>query len=757
MTGTNASRPLDDIAPDDTVTSTRSRRPAPPLFPITVFCSAALVFLVEPMVGKLLLPLLGGAPAVWNTSMAFFQIALLLGYAYAHWLQRVPQFRVQVLIHGVVLAAAALTLPLHVSGLLGQPNSSHPVLWLLGTLILSIGAPFAALSATAPLVQAWFARTMPLDPATGQPPEPYALYAASNLGSLLSLIAYPVVVEPLLHLSTQRLSWSFGYAGLAVLMIALGLTQKSRLDMVVAATTAPATERPSWLMLGTWVGLAALPSSLMLGVTTFLSTDVATTPFLWVAPLALYLLTFILAFASKPPISVPTARLGQALMVCLCLYFLLFRGSGITLQLVGHLAGFFIIALLCHMTLAQKRPAPEHLTLYYLCISLGGVIGGSFNAFLAPLIFPTVVEYPLVLALTGLAQPWNGLRLKGRDLILTAAGIAAAAILFTLAHLFGSDANIGVIIKCMVAVALVCVVLLRNRGVAMTAVLLAVAFAIQFVGQAGSILHIERSFFGVSKVVELDDPVAGHVREMVHGTTLHGAQSLMPGQECRSLTYYSPESILGETMSQIQTRNPSVNAAIVGLGAGAMAAYVRPTDHLTYYEIDPVVVKLASDPRYFTYLSRCAKAPVNIVTGDARLTLAPLPQGKLDLLMVDAFSSNAVPAHLLTVEAVRMYLSKLDATGVIAFHLSNRHLELTAPVIAAVREAGGVSLEQTRLFPVRDDVLNSSSVVVLAARTPAALAAFRADKRWETGDSGKVPAWTDDYMNLIGALLRKGL
>lgn len=754
MTGPQASLPPEAVPVVDAAASPRLRAPVSLLFPLTVFCSAALVFLVEPMVGKLLLPLLGGAPAVWNTSMAFFQIALLLGYAYAHWLQRVPAFRVQVLIHAVLLAAAALVLPLHVSGVFGPPSPSHPVLWLLGTLSLSIGAPFAVLSATAPLVQAWFARTTPPDPVTGKPPEPYVLYAASNLGSLLSLIAYPVLVEPLLHLSIQRLSWSYGYAGLAVLMIAIGLTQRAR-PAVITTPAAQISARPSWLTLAGWVSLAALPSSLMLGVTTFLSTDVATAPFLWVAPLALYLLTFIIAFSSKPVIGASTARLGQALMVCLCLYFLLFRGSSISLQLAGHLGGFFIIALLCHMTLAQKRPAPEHLTLYYLCLSLGGVIGGSFNAFLTPMIFPTVLEYPLVLALTGLAQPWNGLRLDRRDIALTAVGILAAAALFTLAHVYGSDAAIGMIIKLLVAVALVCVVLLRNRAPAMTAVLVAVALAIQFVGQTGSLLHVERSFFGVSKIIEVDDPVAGHVREMVHGTTLHGAQSLMPGQECLPLTYYSPQATLGETMSRMQSRLPSVNAAIVGLGAGAMAAYVRPTDHLTYYEIDPTVVKLASDPRYFTYLSHCTHAPVGIVTGDARLTLAPLPQGKLDVLMVDAFSSNAVPAHLLTVEAVRMYLSKLDDNGVVLFHLSNRHLELTAPVIAAVREAGGASLEQSRYFPNREDLIHSSSVVVMAAKSPAALATFRADPRWQAGDPGKVAAWTDDYMNLIGALLRK--
>lgn len=388
-----------------TVDAASPARTAPPaLFALTVFSSAALVFMVQPMVAKLVLPLLGGSPSVWNTSMAFFQIALLAGYFYAHLLQRIRSVRGQAMAHIAALVIAALALPLRVNELAGPPSSDHPNLWLLAVLGLSIGAPFAILSATAPLVQAWYART--IGAIDGK--EPYALYAASNFGSLIALLAYPIVVEPLSTLAGQRLGWSAGY-GVFILIIgvlALAVARGRTAAAEAVRTTVPA---PAWRERAAWVLLAAIPSNLMLGVTTHITTDVASAPFLWVVPLALYLVTFIVAFQAKPAISPALTLILQAAAVAACVALLPFRVSSFALQLFVHLAAFFLTALMCHQRLVARRPDPAHLTEFYLCLSLGGVVGGAFNAFVAPVVFNDVWEYPLILALSCLARPWGDL------------------------------------------------------------------------------------------------------------------------------------------------------------------------------------------------------------------------------------------------------------------------------------------------------------------------------------------------------------
>ncbi|MFZ3006628.1 MAG: hypothetical protein WA047_10655 [Phenylobacterium sp.] len=388
---------------DAAATSAAARSPV--LFALTIFASASLVFLVEPMIAKLVLPLLGGGPSVWNTSLAFFQTALLAGYGYAHLLQRVGSIRMQAGIHLAALLLAALVLPLHVTGVFGAPSSEHPALWLLGVMTVSLGAPFAVLSATAPLVQAWHARTLHAD--TGS--EPYALYAASNLGSLIALLAYPILVEPLFSLKGQALSWSLGYGAFILLMGALMYFVTRSAGQAAPATTEATADdpAPTWRNRLTWVVLAAIPSSLMMGVTTHLTTDVASAPFIWVVPLALYLITFIIAFSTKPAMSEATTLILQAAAVAACASILPFKASNLFLQLFIHLSAFFLTALMCHQALVAHRPAPSHLTQFYLWMSFGGVVGGGFNAFLAPVIFNNVWEYPLILALACLVRPWG--------------------------------------------------------------------------------------------------------------------------------------------------------------------------------------------------------------------------------------------------------------------------------------------------------------------------------------------------------------
>ena len=738
---------------------------APGLFVLTVFASAALVFMVEPMAAKLLLPLLGGGPSIWNTSLAFFQAALLAGYGYAHLLQKIGSLRTQALIHLGALIVAGLALPLHVATLFGEPSSLHPALWLLGVLTVSLGAPFAVLSATAPLVQAWHARTVHAE--TGS--EPYTLYAASNLGSLLALLAYPALVEPLSPLHGQTLGWSLGYAAFVLLMGGLALAvMRSRTAAEISDAPARAGPAPRGAERLLWVVLAALPSSLMLGVTTHLATDIASAPFLWVLPLALYLATFIVAFATRPAIPPDLTLILQAAAVAICAALLPFGGNSIFLSLPVHLGCFFLTALVCHQALVARRPDPAHLTEFYLAMSLGGVLGGAFNAFLAPVIFDNVWEYPLVLVLACLARPWGeGPIEPWRWTVLGLGAVAAACApladtvmynapvrAFQMLGINGTD-WIKLLIRLLLAGAVVSAFLVRRRALIFFVLIVFISLAAEGAGDRIRVVQSARSFFGVVRISHFVVPgLGGEVRMMSHGTTLHGAQAQDPRYRCRPLVYYAPETPIGQVFKSVRARKPAIEIGAVGLGTGAVAAYTRAHDRLTFFEIDPLVVKLARDPAEFSYTTQCAYGTIGYVLGDARLTLAHQPRDKYDLLLIDAFSSDSVPAHLMTVEAVRGYLTHIKPDGVLVMHLSNRNLDLVSPAMAVAKAAGGVALvqrhEEAKEAP---SLAESSEDALVIARNPQALAPFAADPRWRPIDPTRARAWTDDYTNLVGALI----
>lgn len=744
-----------------------ARQAPPALFALTVFTSAALVFMVQPMVAKLVLPLLGGSSSVWNTSMAFFQFALLAGYFYAHLLQRLKSVRAQAMTHVAALVIAAVVLPLRVSGLAGPPSSDHPNLWLLAVLTLSIGAPFAVLSATAPLVQAWHART--IGAAEGK--EPYVLYAASNLGSLLALLAYPAIVEPLTTLAGQRYGWSGGY-GLFVLIIgtlAVAVSRVRAADVERVQTTAP---KPRWMDRLAWIALAAIPSSLMLGVTTYITTDVASAPFLWVVPLALYLGTFIIAFQEKPVIPLALTLTLQAAAISACVALLPFRSTDFVLQFSVQLAAFFLTTLMCHQRLVARRPDPAYLTEFYLCLSLGGVIGGSFNAFLAPVIFNNVWEYQIVLALAVLARPWGDLNRKIPIFawVLVALGVLAAvatpiAVTFASSRLT-AESVVGAFdqrelfdmgMKVLLLTSVLSAFMVRSRAPFMFAIIAVMAFAAEVAADRVDTRKTWRSFFGVLRQSETYVPsLEGTVKMLAHGTTLHGAQAQNPEYMCKPLVYYTPNTPIGQVFTAKQAQKPGLRIGAVGLGTGSVAAYVRERDHLTFFEIDPLVVRIASDPVNFSYTTMCAKSLVDYVIGDARLTVAKQPAGSFDILLIDAFSSDAVPAHLLTVEAVKGYLSKLKPDGVLILHLSNRNLDLLNPAQAVARKAGGHAALQSYRPPEADSdpigTWESPEDAVIVTRNPEALKAFLADKRWTPGNPFRARPWTDDYTNLAGSM-----
>ncbi|MFL5297243.1 MAG: spermidine synthase [Phenylobacterium sp.] len=738
------------------------------LFVATVFASAALVFLVEPMIAKLVLPMLGGGPSVWNTSLAFFQVALLAGYGYAHALQRVKSLKAQAAVHGLALLAAAVALPLRINDAVGAPSSTHPTLWLLGVLAVSIGAPFAVLSATAPLVQAWHART--LGARDGR--EPYALYAASNLGSLLALLAYPLAVEPGLTLHTQRLAWSGGYLAFIFLMSGLAVTLIRAHAGDGAARAADRGPAPSWRERLTWVWLAAVPSSLMLGVTSYLTTDVASAPFLWVLPLALYLATFIIAFQTKPAIPSDVTLVLQGFAVAACATILPFAVNSFVLQLPVHLAAFFLTALMCHQALVARRPAPGRLTEFYFWMSLGGVVGGSFNAFLAPVIFDNVWEYPLVLALSCLVRPWNAEakidRMTWALLILgVLAGVMSPIVnTFVAPHVFARPLIGGMtqvdlfetLVKVFLGAAAISAFLLRGRGLLFFCVVAVLSIGANAAADKTNTTQSWRSFFGVLKQSQTVVPaLGGPVRMLAHGTTMHGAEATTPPWTCNPLVYYARSGPIGQVFLAKAAATPALDIGAVGLGTGSVAAYVRPSDRLTFFEIDPLVIRISTDPAHFAYTTRCAQGPVGYVLGDARLTLAKQAPGRFDILLIDAFSSDAVPTHLLTTEAVRGYLTKLKPDGVLILHLSNRNLELNGPAQAVARAAGGVALIQHyRPLPGQDLAgWPSPEDAVIVARSSAGLSRFAQDHRWQPTDPTLVRPWTDDYVNLVGALYRR--
>jgi len=719
------------------------------LFAAAVFASAALVFTVEPMVAKLVLPLLGGSSAVWNTSLAFFQAALLVGYLYAHLLQRVGSLRSQAFIHGAVLIAAAVVLPLRISQVFGEPGAAPPALWLLGVLVLSIGAPFAALSATAPLVQAWYARSRPNDFGARNP---YVLYAASNLGSLLALLAYPVIIEPNLRLETQTFAWSLGYGAFAVLMAAVAVVAWRASGSPSIHEKAADDEQPTpWSERLIWVALAALPSSLMLGVTTYITADVGSAPFLWVAPLALYLLSFIIAFQARPLISRNGALMFQGFAAIGCFYTLGMPIGVYALQILLHLAAFFFTALICHQALVARRPPPSRLTEFYLLMSLGGVIGGGFNAFVAPIIFNTVLEYPLGLVLACFARPWGHGRLSRGEIVIFLAALAACGAALLLVGPKGPTLEV----KLLAGAAVVGGFLLRDRAWAFLTLCILLMVIGQKTTPLSHALKTERGFFGVLRVSTIDAPELGGARFMAHGSTMHGAQAQAPEQHCHPLVYYAAPTPIGQVFGSVEARKPAISVGAIGMGTGTVAAYTRPGDSLRFFEIDPQVIAMATNPADFSYIRGCARGRIDWVLGDARMTLAHEHSNQFDILLVDAFSSDSVPAHLMTVEAMRGYLSKIKPDGVVIMHLSSRNLELMSPVAAVARAAGGVALEQF-YRPTRADLLtNPSEDAIIVARTEGALSPYRSDRRWATAQSHGVRAWTDDYSDLFGALARR--
>lgn len=703
------------------------------------------------MFARMVLPLLGGSPAVWNTTQVFFQAALLAGYGYAHLATRLLGARRQAGLHLVLLLLPLVLLPLHIPVGWKPPTDSSPVPWLLLLLAVAVGLPFFIVSASSPLLQQWFTATGHRSAA-----DPYFLYAASNLGSMLALVSYPLLIEPYLGLAAQSWMWAAGYLLLIGCMLAccLALWRAPRRNAKADTLIEPAQP----LMFARrvrWVLLAFVPSSLMLSVTTYLSTDIAAIPLLWVIPLAIYLLSFTLVFASRPLMPLwLTTRAMPIVLLPLVIALAAQANQPIALLIPLHLLTFFCIAMVCHGQIAADRPDARHLTEFYMWMSFGGVLGGIFNALVAPLIFTSVAEYPLMLVLASLlltrpAADAKRSRQQTLDWALPLILLALTASLVVVFQYFHQTTGPILLAVIFGIPALLCFSFSRRPirfGLGVGAILLA---ATLHTASQGQVLYAERSFFGINRV--LVDPTETH-HLLVHGSTLHGIQSLEPAHSREPLAYYHSSGPLGQVFDALPQPQAQRSVTVVGLGAGSTACYHQPGQHWTFYEIDPNVERIARDPRLFTFMRDCAP-DATVILGDARLSLASAAPGAYDLMLFDAYSSDAIPIHLITREALRLYLDKLAPNGMLAFHISNRHLDLQPVLGDLARDAGLATL-------TRDDNEVGSATTgnadkwasewVVLARTPAALGSLTHDARWQaTRTSASKAVWTDSFSSLL--------
>jgi hypothetical protein len=720
------------------------------LFAGTLFVSASLMFVLQPLFGKLLLPLLGGSPAVWNTCMVFYQTILFLGYLYAHALSTRCPKHWQCLLHIAVIALSLFALPVALPENTIPPTESDPTFWLCWTLFLAIGLPFFVVSTTAPLMQKWFSQI-----GHHSSDDPYFLYAASNTGSLIALLSYPFLLEPGIGLANQQTYWSIGYGLLCVLLIACAwlLWKNQQTNGITTTDTTPGVEALTWRQKLHWLALAFVPSSLLLGLTNFISTDIASVPLLWIIPLTVYLLSFIIVFSRWSDRLHPWMVKIQPFVLIPFLAYSFVNPADLPywVYLILHVLAFFFAVMVCHGELAKSRPHTEHLTSFYLIMSFAGMLGGMFNTFVAPFIFNGIYEYPIMIVAALLLRP-SPLSWNKSQLIIPAILLSIGLILY---------ASINDLLQYFDWLALsliafsVLVYFLKKQTLGYALSIGVIMFlALSLHGLSSHTLYQKRSFFGVMAVRESvltneqDKPETYH--ELFHGTTKHGAQRLPEPLAKIPLTYYSQPGPMGQLFKTFDTQSANWQIGVVGLGAGALACYAKPDQHWTLYEIDPLVIDIAKNTDYFTYLSRCLPNAAMRV-GDARLALEKEPDQHFDLLMMDAFSSDAVPTHLLTQEALALYFKKLKPNGILAFHITNRHLALKKVLSVHAEQLHFAALIQEFKAPENMPLVVDTDWIVMAKQPQTLeplILAMLGD--WQTMPLYfDLPPWTDDFTNIV--------
>ncbi len=730
----------------------------PALFALTLFVSAALLFAVQPLLGKLLLPLLGGASSVWTTCMVFYQVVLLAGYLYAHVVTRcVPRWGQAVLQLGLLLGAFfVLPFGIPATAVDSLAAGASPVSWLLTQLALIAGLPFFVVATTGPLLQRWFSQLGHASSA-----DPYFLYGASNLGSLLALAAYPLWWEVAYEVRTQSELWRLGFLGLLGLIALCGwrfaYARSKTIETPPADVASKSPDRgaaagPGLKRRGGWVLLAFVPSSLMLGVTTYLTTDIASIPLLWVVPLALYLLTFVAAFGRRQWLPWAVVNWLVPVLAIVLIFAMLCRATEPVWVLIAcHLLFLFVAAASSHRRLAVDRPPADLLTEFYLWLAVGGALGGLFNALIAPLIFRDVHEYPLLIVLASMlyrprspkavvaVAPWKRWWLPALTMGLLTIGLGLVA--------YAAGWRPGMAVRALVfGLPTVACFVLTRRPVQFAAGLASVVLGAQvYIGMTRQTVFVDRSFFGVSRVTISAN---GWFRQLDHGNTAHGRQYLDSSRACEPLAYYHREGPLGTIMAAFNSTTNGARIGVLGLGAGAMLAYAQPDQSWDVYEIDPLVIRIARDRELFTYLTDCAAVEPRLIEGDGRLRLGEAADGAYGLLVLDAFSSDAIPMHLLTVEAVELYFAKIADGGWLALHVSNRYLDLEQIVAGLAATKGYAGLSWIDAEGDRTIGKEESHWIVLARR--------ESDLRNLRSDPNRIPLesrpatapWTDAHSSL---------
>jgi spermidine synthase len=653
--------------------------------------------------------------------------------------------RKQAVLHTVLLLLSCLYLPLTLTGNAGDISEHHyPALWLFAYLLSAIGLPIFLISTTSPLLQKWFTHTGHEDP--------YFLFAVSNAGSLLALISYPVLLEPNLKLSRQTHIWAVAYVVFLVLSLGcmLVLWKSSRAERVSESKD---LQKPSISLKQRlyWILLAFIPASLLFGVTTYITTEIAPTPLLWTIPLALYLVTFVLAFAGKHLLPAPIANAALGALALLLTLVLAANATEPTTAIVLlHLCFFFVAATICHNKLAGDRPSAARLADFYLCVAIGGMLGGLFNTLIAPIAFNTIIEYPLAIVLACLVVRENNQNDSSVDRLFDVIwpAIIGALIIALVFIVKGTDLSPVVAVAIIFGAPLVIINhRFRTRPVRFALALGAVMLgSVVYSETQNRTLHVERNFFGTLSV-KLDHESG--TRILYHGNTIHGRQFINPVYQTEPLSYFHREGPLGLIFDAFNANAASPNVAVVGLGTGSMLCYSFAGQRWTFYEINPAVVRLARTPEYFTYLEKCAAAYTDIVVGDARLKLQNAPDQLYGLIVLDAFNSDAIPVHLLTQEAIDLYMSKLATGGMLAFHISNRSLRLDGVLADLAEHNGAMSLSfaDGEFDPVRGK--DPSEWLVMARNSPA-FDSLAQDPRWRVVQ-GRIDAdvWTDDFSNIL--------
>lgn len=708
------------------------------LFTAAIFAGSFLLFLIQPMIARIALPRLGGAPAVWNSAMVIYQLLLLGGYAYAYWLAR-QEPKVQAAVHLGAMLAAALLLPIGLSGTSVAPGISA-YLWVPWLFLSSIGPLFFLISANAPLLQRWF-----LSSGRGGG-DPYPLYAASNLGSFAGLIAYPLLLEPLLPVSEQRLLWTGGYAALLLLLIGCSLTLRGSSAAPAPSVGETAIDRQHAVK---WVWLAFVPSGLMLATTQFITTDLMPMPLLWVLPLGLYLLSFTVAFSSRGHGASVLAMIAPYTLVPAAIA--LFLDDNLLPLIVGILlVALFAVSTACHLRIFQSRPDPRQLTGFYLAIALGGAFGGLFCALIAPLLFDWTYEYPLLLVAAAItllpasASIVPGRWTTGPHASAAIAGIAIALVATAVGLAVAAPDNHQLVQFGSLAALAIGTVAVFSR-LLMTGTMVAAMMLGGLWGQLELSAHPDRmirTYFGVYSIVD-----SGDARQLLHGTTMHGAQLLTEGWERFPTTYYGRQSGVGRALQRVPTMfGQGARVSVVGLGAGTLACYRQPGQRWTFFELDPAVVDLATRSPHFSFVPLCAPQ-ARMVIGDARLEIAREPPASADVLVVDAFSSDAVPMHLLTKEAFDIYGRYLEPDGLLLVHISNRHLNLE-PVVSAVPGWAGRFGKFLPAWDYRQEVTSEWMVLSRSRESVERLVRLSEDGFWRAKTT-RTELWTDDHASLL--------